>query len=97
MFFGCCARAAAEPAQDQSPPTQPSTLDRTLTTLHGVVRNAATGEGVPRALVRIEGDANTGALTDGEGHFEIPNIAVGPQSVEVRKPGFRDLSATGGE
>jgi hypothetical protein len=71
-------------------------LDRTLTTLHGVVRNAATGGALPRALVRIEGDANTGALTDGEGHFEIPNILVGPQSIAVRKPGFRDLS-NGGE
>ena len=72
-------------------------VDRTLTTLHGVVRNVATGDGLPRALVRIEGDANTGALTDGEGRFEIPNIAVGPQSVEVRKPGFRDLANAAGE
>jgi hypothetical protein len=72
-------------------------LDRTLATLHGMVRNAATGEGLPRVLVRIEGDANTGALTDGEGRFEIPNIAVGPQAVEVRKPGFRDLVNGAGE
>jgi hypothetical protein len=83
---------AQDPTQEQSQPAQPSTLDRTLTTLHGLVRNAATGEGLPRALVRIEGDANTGALTDGDGHFEIPNIPVGPQSVGVGKPGFRDLS-----
>jgi hypothetical protein len=68
------------------------TLDRTLATLHGVVRNAVTGEGLARALVRIEGDANTGALTDGEGRFEIPNIPVGPQSVSVQKPGFLDRS-----
>jgi hypothetical protein len=88
--------SAQDPEQGQSRPAQPSTLDRTLTTLHGVVRNAATGEGLPRALVRIEGDANTGALTDGDGRFEIPNIPVGPQSVGVRKPGFRDLS-NGGE
>ena len=66
------------------------TLDRTLATLHGLVRNAATGEGLPRALVRIEGDANAGALTDGDGRFEIPNIPVGPQSVSVAKPGFLD-------
>ncbi len=73
------------------------TLDRTLATLHGLVRNTATGEGLPRALVRIEGDANTGALTDGEGRFEIPNVPVGPQSVTVQKPGFldRSLSAAG--
>ncbi len=66
------------------------TVDHTLATLHGVVRNAATGEGLPRALVRIEGDADTGALTNGEGRFEIANIPVGPQQVEVRKPGFLD-------
>jgi hypothetical protein len=84
-------------AQDPAQAAQPMTLDRTLATLHGVVRNAATGEGLPRALVRIEGDANTGALTDGEGRFEIPNIPVGPQSIEVRKPGFRDLTHGGGE
>jgi hypothetical protein len=66
------------------------TLDTTQASLHGFVRNGATGEGVPRALVRIEGDANTGALTDGEGRFEISGITVGPQSVQVLKPGFRD-------
>jgi hypothetical protein len=53
-----------------------------------VVRNAATGEPLPRALVRIEGDANTGALTDGEGRFEIPGVPIGPQSLDVVKPGF---------
>jgi hypothetical protein len=59
-------------------------------TVHGVVTNAATGQGVPRALVRVEGDADAGALTDGDGHFEIPGIHTGPQSIEVTKPGFRD-------
>ena len=81
---------AREPAQETEQSTQPSTLDRTLATLHGVVRNAATGEGVPRALVRIEGDADTGALTDGDGRFEIPNIPVGPQQVRVTRPGYID-------
>ena len=81
--------SAQEPAQDQGQ-GQPLTVDRTLATLYGVVRNAATGEGLARALVRIEGDADTGALTDGDGRFEITNIPVGPQEVEVRKPGFLD-------
>ncbi|MGC1461432.1 MAG: carboxypeptidase-like regulatory domain-containing protein [Terracidiphilus sp.] len=84
---------AQEPDQAQS--EQPTTLDRTPATLHGIVRNASTGQGLPRALVRVEGDADTGALTDGEGRFEIPNIPVGPQAVEVRKPGFRDLIDVG--
>ena len=72
---------------------QPPMVDRTLAILHGVVRNATTGEGVARALVQIEGDASTGALTDGDGRFEILDVPVGPQEVEIRKPGFLDATA----
>jgi hypothetical protein len=60
--------------------------------VHGLVKNAVTGEPLPRALVRIEGDAAAGALTDGDGRFEIPGVPVGPQSLQVLKPGFRDVS-----
>lgn len=85
-------------AQDPLPQLgQAAAVDRTPATLHGVVRNAATGEPVARALVRIEGDANAGALTDGEGRFEIPGLAVGPQLVAVHKPGFMDESNGGGD
>jgi hypothetical protein len=90
----CCAAALLACAQDvppapQSPESQvPQSLDRTPATLHGIVRNAVTGEGVPRALVSIEGDAETGALTDGDGRFEIDGVPVGPQAVDVSKPGF---------
>lgn len=65
-------------------------------TVHGVVKNAATGEPLPRALIRVEGDALAGALTDGDGRFEIANIPVGPQAFEVMKPGFIDPGAEGG-
>jgi len=61
-----------------------------LATLHGLVRNAASGEPIPRALVSVEGDAATGALTDGDGKFEIPNLPVGPVILSVRKPGYID-------
>jgi hypothetical protein len=71
----------------------PAALDRTPATVHGIVRNGATGEPVARALVRIEGDAQAGALTDSQGRFEIPGIPVGPQAVSVEKPGFRDRPA----
>ncbi|MGB8259719.1 MAG: carboxypeptidase-like regulatory domain-containing protein, partial [Terracidiphilus sp.] len=60
------------------------------TSVHGYVRNAATGEPLARALVRIEGDAETGALTDGSGRFELEGVPVGPQTFRLRKPGFHD-------
>lgn len=81
---------AAEPS-DATPP--PANVART--TVHGIVKNAATGEPLARALVRIEGDANTGALTDGEGRFEIPGVPVGPQALQVLKPGFIDPAGAG--
>lgn len=62
-------------------------------TVQGVVKNAATGEPLPRALVRIEGDAVTGALTDGEGRFEISGVPLGPQAFQVMKPGFIDTAS----
>lgn len=59
-------------------------------TVRGEVRSQATGQPLPRALVRIEGDASTGTLTDGEGRFEIPGVPLGPQTFRVVKPGFHD-------
>lgn len=67
-----------------------------LVTVHGVVRNTASGEPLARALVRIEGDASTGALTDSEGRFEISNVPAGQQAFTVTKPGFRDRPYAGG-
>ena len=87
------------PAQDAQPPTdtpqQPSQPQTTsLATVHGVVRNAVSGSPLPRALVRIDGDANNGALTDGDGRFEIPGVPVGPQEFSVIKPGYIDEPAS---
>ena len=61
--------------------------------VRGVVKNAATGQPVPRALVRIEGDAASGALTDGDGRFEIAGVPLGPQAFQVMKPGFVDAAS----
>lgn len=66
------------------------TVPVSVATLHGVVRNGATGEPLPRALVAIEGNAETGTLTDGEGRFELFGVPVEPQTIKVRKPGFQD-------
>jgi hypothetical protein len=80
-------------AQEPTPPSQPAATSAptgALTTIHGVVRNAVTGEPLPRALVRIEGESGVSALTDGEGRFELDGVATGPQIIRVRKPGFSD-------
>lgn len=103
LCAGVLVSAASSPSQEQPdelPPLQPmapqplapadNPSPAALATVHGVVRNAATGAPLPRALVQIEGDASTGALTDGEGRFELPAVPVGLVIIQVRKPGFRD-------
>jgi hypothetical protein len=80
--------SAQTQSQQQDQPANPYGTARV--TVEGLVSNSATGEPLPRALVQIEGDADTGTLTDGEGHFEIPGVPPGPQIIRVVKPGFRD-------
>jgi hypothetical protein len=88
----------AAPAGQGSPqeqmPGQPSSsapgIGGGTVTLKGTVRNGVSGDPIARALVQIEGDANTGTLTDGEGRFELPGVAAGPQVIRLAKPGFRD-------
>lgn len=58
--------------------------------MQGLVRDAVSGEPLARALVRIDGDAATGALTDDYGRFQIPGVPAGPQQFEVIRPGFLD-------
>ncbi len=89
-------------AQQQEQPESPQTPAQTtlfgpIASLHGLVRNAASGEPLPRVLVRINGDASTGTLTDGDGRFEIPKVPSGPQEVQVTKPGFLDQDAAGAD
>ncbi len=97
------ARAAASyaapvqqsPGDQPAAPNPPIASSVTRTAVSGIVKNASTGEPVPRALVRIEGDAFSGTLTDGEGRFELNNIPVGPQAFQVVKPGFTDQVMAG--
>lgn len=99
--FSAAQEPGAPPEEPQStqsnqPPAQVS--DSSVSTgqraaVHGIVRNGVSGEPLPRALVRISGDAANGALTDGDGRFEIPDVPIGPQLFEVIKPGFMDQSA----
>ena len=69
-----------------------------LVTVHGVVKNAATAEPLPRVLVSIESESSKGVLTDGEGRFEIPGVpAGGTVPIDLAKPGFEDASRHGDE
>ena len=70
----CAAGSASAPAQElvqvlnstQDPTQQTgSQVEKTLVTVHGEVRDSATGRPLPRALVRAEGEADAGTLTDG--------------------------------
>ncbi len=88
--------AAQEVEADPAPPASPLPAASAPIHVHGVVRNAVTGEPLARALVRIEGDASTGALTENDGRFEIPDLPAGPQIFEVVKPGYLDRPNSGG-
>jgi hypothetical protein len=83
------AEAATQQGQESPSGGLPGTTSRE-TTVRGIVRNLVTGQPLPRVLVRIEGDASSGALTDGEGRFEIPGVPLGPQTIRLLKPGFHD-------
>ena len=82
------------PAQD-SQQTAPAENTSPQAGVHGIVRNGASGEPLTRALVRINGDASTAVLTDGEGRFEIADVPLGPQEFTVMKPGFMDEEEAG--
>lgn len=86
------APESSAPQSEQPAATQPATTAQNTTvrlSVRGMVRSGS--QAVARALVRIEGDATTGALTDGDGRFEIPDVPAGPQIFTVLKPGYQDL------
>lgn len=60
-------------------------------TLQGTVKNAVTGAPLPRALVQVTGmHGRSAALTDNEGHFEVPGVSAGDAGIEIARPGFHD-------
>src|SRR5579863_134082 len=87
--------AASPDTPSPDTPRSGSVNPGALTSVHGVVRIGASGDPLSRALVRINGDASTGVLTDGEGRFEIGDVPEGPQLFQVMKPGFLDHEETG--
>lgn len=58
-------------------------------TLSGTVLDAATGEPIPRALVRVLSNSALSAMTGADGHFEIPNFPTGRTvSIAAKRPGY---------
>jgi hypothetical protein len=75
----------AQPDSPQPLPPEP------LVAVHGVVKNAVTGEPLPRALVQVGGETGPGALTDGDGRFDLMVPGLGPHIFQLTKPSFHDL------
>jgi hypothetical protein len=64
--------------------------------VHGIVRNAITGEPIVHALVRVDAATPLGMLTDSQGRFEFAQVPSGQVPFTIRKPGFHD-PATGAD
>jgi len=59
--------------------------------VHGVVKNALTGDPLPRALVQVDGETGPGVLTDRDGKFDLMAPGSGSHVIQLTKPGFHDL------
>lgn len=86
----CMATVAwgQEPPVEPNAPVQPAMPAGPTVTVHGAVTNAATGAPLARALVMVFGPIMRGALTDGEGRFELSAVPQGYATFTVRKPGY---------
>lgn len=96
LFAGSLAAACLAAPSFPCAAQQPGQLSDSTAALQGVVTNAATNQPLARALVHIEGNADAGALTDVNGRYEFPDVPLGPQVIEVRKPGFLDSPVSSG-
>jgi len=54
----------------------------------GSVVNSATGEGVPRAMVRTNGSVQRNTFSDSDGHFQFDGLPPSQVTVTAQKPGF---------
>jgi hypothetical protein len=57
--------------------------------LRGRVIDAQTHRGIARVLVELNGNPD-GQLTDADGHFSFPGVALGGVSLRYRRPGYFD-------
>lgn len=75
-------------------PLPAQTTDSTPGRITGRVVDASTGEGIPGALVTIEGGVTT-VRTDMSGHYVLAKVSPGPRTVAVRMIGYAPKSVTG--
>jgi len=61
-----------------------------------MVVNGATGEGIPRALVRLSGPSSQMTMSGADGRFEFHNLAKLRVQVLAQKPGFYTAQQVGG-
>src|SRR5579863_1808044 len=62
--------------------------NQSIYSLSGSVVNSATGEPIPRALVRTNGTVQRDAFTDAQGRFQIDGMPQCQVTVTAQKPGF---------
>jgi hypothetical protein len=62
----------------------------------GTVVNSATGEGIPRAMVTLQGFPARTAFTDSNGGFMVEGVAAGRFSITAQKPGYFGQQERGG-
>lgn len=60
--------------------------------VQGYIRERGTESGVPNAILRYEGRALTGMVTDDQGHFRTMNLPPGTYTFAVSAPGYREGS-----
>ena len=63
---------------------------QTTGTVQGSVTDAANGQPLANAQIRIDGTA-LGALSDGAGRYTVPNVPTGRRVVVARRIGFGEL------
>jgi len=64
---------------------KPSLFD---VTLFGVVRDAITGENLPNALIRVDGES-LGTLSNKDGYFRLPAVPTDTSTIEIRYLGYQ--------
>jgi len=64
--------------------------------LSGTVVNSVTGEGISRAMVRVNGPGARTTFSDDEGHFQFEGLPPGRVTLSAQKPGYFSEQETSG-